>query len=74
MTSKAGTWIAGAVVVLLYMCVEIAIHEATFGPNAVRIGEVFWLITVAALGVALVVGGWFAWRDERRERSDKWLP
>jgi hypothetical protein len=74
MTSKAGTWIAGAVGALLYAAVEIAVHEATFGPNAVRVGEVLWVVVVVVLGVALAACVWFGWRQDRRERSDKWLP
>ena len=73
MTSRAGTWIGGAVGALLYAALEIVVHEATFGPNAMRVGEVLWVVAVVVMGVALAACAWFGWRNDRRERSGKWF-
>jgi hypothetical protein len=73
MPSKAGTWVAGALGALLYAASEIALHEATFGPNAVRVGEVLWVIVVVVLGVALAVCAWVGRRQDRWEPPDRWL-
>jgi cytochrome bd-type quinol oxidase subunit 2 len=61
---------AGILSVAVFLALEFLRQDATHGPNARRLPEVVWLVSIAVLGVALAVGAWYVLRKQRREPRD----